>query len=319
MGFINILEQRLKALNSTEELKKILIIDGDDPRALSAALDLKKNNLVDPILLLETARDTQGVSSIVMNEKQQEIFAKKYFEMRKGKETMEAATKAFKTRPFYASMLLKEAKVDGVVGGLIYTTADILRAAFKVVGAREGIKTISSAVVVANEEQVYIFSDISVNVKPNSEQLAEIGVNAAEFAKSLGIEPTIAFLSFSTDGSAVTEESKLVANATNIFNSKNPTIPAIGEVQFDAALDLKVRKSKYLKPSFATPSNVFIFPDLNAGNIGYKIAQRLGGFEAIGPIITGISMPINDLSRGATTIDVYGTVLMTALQAKGRK
>ncbi|UVD81927.1 phosphate acetyltransferase [Mycoplasma iguanae] len=319
MSFIQSLEQNVAILNQKEGIKKILLIDGDDKRAQEAAKLLKKTGLVEPVLLLEKFEVVEGVTTIVMEKKQQKEFAQKFFELRKGKETEEAATKAMETRPFYAMMLLQQQLVDGVVGGLLYTTGDILRAAFKIIGAKPGIKTISSAIVMAKGSKSLIFSDISVNINPNEIQLHEIGLNAADFAKSLELDPKVAFLSFSTDGSAISDETKKVVEATRLYNEKAPQNPAIGEVQFDAALDLEVRKSKYKKNSFAEVANVLIFPDLNSGNIGYKIAQRLGDYEAIGPIITGINKPVNDLSRGATVNDVYGTVLITTLQTKGQK
>ncbi|TDV23572.1 phosphate acetyltransferase [Mycoplasmopsis mustelae] len=306
----------LKNNENTKSKKTILLIDGDDQRSVEAAKLVEKSQLVNVVLLVNKINGSlpPSIRQEIMTAEKQQIFANHFFELRKGKETLESAQKNLQTAPFFAMMMLKNKEVDGVVGGLNYTTADILRAAFKVIGPKKGIKTISSAMIMHKEASKYIFSDISVNIKPNSEQLAEIGLNATEFAKSLGFDPKVSFLSFSTDGSAVSEESKLVVEATAKFNEISE-IKAIGEIQFDAAFDEKIRHAKYKKEAFSGTTNVFIFPNLDAGNIGYKIGQRLGGFGAIGPVITGIAEPVNDLSRGSSIEDVYNTILITALQA----
>lgn len=317
MDFVSFIEKKVEEnIQKNQKIKKILIIDGEDSRAIEAAKILKKNKLVEPVLLVKTKLDLEIEQEIVNQEKIQ-IFIKKFLKIRKEKETLETATKQLNTLPFYGMMMLEAEIVDGVIGGLNYPTSDILRAAFKCIGPKKKIKTISSVMIMHKENQKYLFSDISVNVKPSEEQLAEIGLNASEFAKFLDFEQKTAFLSFSTDGSAVTPESILVKKAVEIFNQKS-AYPAIGEIQFDAAINEDIRKSKYKKNSFSSESKIFIFPDLNSGNIGYKIAQRLGNFGAVGPIITGIKKPINDLSRGALAEDVYATALITALQAEGK-
>ncbi|MGZ9428732.1 phosphate acetyltransferase [Mycoplasma sp. 1012] len=317
MFFQKELENKIDIKNKELKSKKtILLIDGEDQRAIDAAEKLVNTDLVNVILLVN--KENKNVSSKIQQEvissSKKEKYAKLFFEARNGKETMESAQKSLESNPFYGMMMLKNKEVDGVVGGLNYTTADILRAGFKVIGPKKGIKTISSAMIMHKENEKFIFSDISVNIKPNSDQLAEIGLNAKEFAKNLGIEPKIAFLSFSTDGSAVSDESKLSSEATIKFNELSSDVKAIGEIQFDAAISENVRKAKYKKESYDGQTNVFIFPNLDAGNIGYKIAQRLGNYGAIGPVITGIAEPVNDLSRGSTVEDVYNTVLITTLQ-----
>lgn len=243
-------------------------------------------------------------------------FIEKYVEIRKGKETIEQAQKAMQSRVNIAMMMLATGMVDGVVGGLLYPTSDILRGAFKIIGPKTNIKTISSVMMMHKDGNYSLYSDISVNPDPNSDQLVDIAKNALEFSESLQLfdENKIAFLSFSTDGSASTESTQKVKNATDNFNLQSK-VEAIGEVQFDAAVIPSVRKSKYQKSSFDGSANIFVFPDLNSGNIGYKIAQRIGGQGAIGPILVGVNKPVNDLSRGSTVDDVYYTVLITALQA----
>ncbi|MGZ9800332.1 phosphate acetyltransferase [Mycoplasma sp. AC1221] len=317
MNFQKQLENTIYQKNTQLKSKKtILLIDGEDQRSIKAAAKVAESDLVNIVLLVSqhNCSLTPNIKQEVISDEKKSEYAKQYFELRKGKETLEASVKNLEQAPFYAIMMLKNKEVDGVVGGLNYTTADILRAAFKVIGPKKNIKTISSAMIMHKDDQKYLFSDISVNIKPNADQLAEIGLNATEFAKSLGFDPKVAFLSFSTDGSAVSDESKLSAEATAKFNELSDT-KAIGEIQFDAAFDEKVRQAKYKKPAYTGVTNVFVFPNLDAGNIGYKIAQRFGGFGAIGPVITGIAEPVNDLSRGSTTEDVYNTVLITALQS----
>ncbi|MGV2393784.1 UNVERIFIED_CONTAM: phosphate acetyltransferase [Campylobacter lari] len=317
MNFKDTLMSEVSKLNK----KRILLIDGDDPRSVEAANQLAKFNNLEITLLVEKDVDLKVDAKIkVLNMNQDldkiEKLAQIYVEVRKGKEDIEAARIALKTRPFYAMMLLRNSEIDGVVGGLNYSTADILRAAFKTIGPKENIKTISSVMIMHKEDQTYFFSDISVNPKPEISNLVDIANNAAEFVKSFNIEPKIAFLSFSTAGSARTEDTIKMADATKLFNENYVGIKAIGEVQFDAAISEKVRENKYKQDSFNGEANVYIFPDLNAGNIGYKIAQRLGNYGAIGPIITGVKKPVNDLSRGSSIEDVVNTVLITALQSK---
>lgn len=318
MSYQKELENLVLSNQKLSGIKKILIIDGIDPRAVEAAKQLKDQGLVHPILLCEEKFDSKGVDIEVMSEEKIQAFAKEFFEFRKGKETEESSLKSMKTLPFYASMLLRKGLVDGVIGGLEFPTADILRAAFKVIGPVKGIKTISSVMIMHKDDQRFIFSDISVNISPSPEQLAEIGQNATLFAKNLGFNPNVAFLSFSTSGSGKSPEAEAVETATNLYN-QTAEKKALGEIQFDAAVDLAIRKAKYKGEMNLDPVNVLIFPNLNAGNIGYKIAQRLGGFGAIGPIITGVAKPINDLSRGSTVQDIFNTALITALQSKGTK
>lgn len=318
MKFIDLLDKKINEINTT---KKIVLIDGDDNRSIEAAkLLTKKYKNVEVTLLVEKDHEPVGnLQFLNMNSDKNVIeqMVKDYVALRKGKETEEQAIKALSSRPFYAMMLLAQGKIDGVVGGLNYSTADILRAAFKTIGPKPGIKTISSVMIMHKDEDTLIFSDISVNPKPNQEQLSEIGLNAADFAKQMGFDPRVAFLSFSTDGSAKTDETVMVRNATDLFNDAYQGVKAIGEIQLDAALVSEIRKAKYSRESYSERANVLVFPDLGAGNIGYKLVQRLGGYGAIGPVVVGTNKPVNDLSRGSTVEDVLNTVLITVLQSEG--
>lgn len=313
---------RLKEKVKNSFKKRILFIDGDDPRAISAAKRLVSEELAEVSLLVKEGGNRKdeydGLSYVDINSdsKLTEELELEYVKLRRGKESLEQAKTLLKQRPYFAAMLLKKGLFDGVVGGLLYTTSDILRAGFKIIGPLEGTKTISSCMLMIRGDEIFVFSDISVNVSPDSKQLAEIALNAARFAKKIGLEPKIAFLSFSTAGSARNNLTEAVSSATEIFRQLSGNIyPTIGEVQFDAAMDSKIRMSKYKDKVFEDSANVLIFPDLDSGNIGYKIAQRLGGFLAVGPIVTGISLPFNDLSRGATVDDVYFTAVLTALDS----
>ncbi|QDY88712.1 phosphate acetyltransferase [Mycoplasma anserisalpingitidis] len=318
MKFIDLLDKKINEINTT---KKIVLIDGDDNRSIEAAkLLAKKYKNVEVTLLVEKDHEpVDNLQFLNMNNDKNVIeqMVKDYVVLRKGKETEEQAIKALSSRPFYAMMLLAQGKIDGVVGGLNYSTADILRAAFKTIGPKPGIKTISSVMIMHKDEDTLIFSDISVNPKPNQEQLSEIGLNAADFAKQMGFDPRVAFLSFSTDGSAKTDETVMVRNATDLFNDTYQGVKAIGEIQLDAALVSEIRKAKYSRESYSERANVLVFPDLGAGNIGYKLVQRLGGYGAIGPVVVGTNKPVNDLSRGSTVEDVLNTVLITVLQSEG--
>ncbi|MBU4690129.1 phosphotransacetylase [Mycoplasma sp. ES3157-GEN-MYC] len=328
MKFTSLIQHNIEKIKNK---KRIIIVDGDDIRAQEAAQILEQYSNLEVVLLVEkdiNINTKAQVININSDLAKQQHLANEMFKQRqaaadaKGKEnkdTLEVCQKAMSQRPFYAMMMLQLGEVDGVVGGLIYSTADMLRAAFKVIGTAKGIKTISSVMVMHKEEQTLFFSDISVNPKPDQAGLTDIGINAANFVKSFGIDPKVAFLSFSTNYSAKTPKTEMVHNATIDFNNKYQSTPAIGEIQLDAALDMEVRKSKYTLDSFNEPANTLIFPNLEAGNIGYKLVQRLAGYGAIGPIIVGTKKPVNDLSRGAKVNDVVNTVLITMIQSEGEK
>ncbi|TQC54152.1 phosphotransacetylase [Mycoplasmopsis mucosicanis] len=325
MEFTSLIQHNVEQIQTK---KRIVLVDGNDSRAIEAAQLLEHFHNLEIILLTENDEKINTKATVLninANKAKQEIYAHTLFNRRqamadaKGKEnkdTLDVCLKAMQQRPSYAMMMLENGEVDGVVGGLIYSTADMLRAAFKVVGPAQGIKTISSVMVMHRGEETLFFSDISVNARPHKAALTDIGINAAKFVKGFGIEPKIAFLSFSTDYSAKTEETVMVHEATEEFNAKYDGVKAIGEVQLDAALDLGVRNKKYKKESFNEPANTLIFPNLEAGNIGYKLVQRLAGFGAIGPIIVGTNKPVNDLSRGAKVNDVVNTILITMIQSE---
>lgn len=322
MKFIKLMNLELKKCTS---LQKILFTDGNDSRAINAVKLHAKRNKIIPILLVNTTKDAQKYSfqTIIMDdwktEEKKKILINKYLEVRKGKATAKEAAKIIYNNEHFGMLILALNYVDGVIGGLTCTSRFFISAAFRVIGPQKNIKTISSVMVMERKHEWYIFTDISININPNITELCHIAENASNFGKKIGFKSKAAFLSFSTSGSSEYESSLRIREATNKFNKEfQPEYKAIGEVQFDTAINKRVRKMKYTFKDFNSSKNptIFVFPSLNAGNIGYKIAQRMGGFGAIGPIIIGLKKPVNDLSRAATMSDVYNAALLTALQTR---
>lgn len=240
----------------------------------------------------------------------------KFVERRKGKNTEEQARTMLKDVNYYGTMMLYCDEVDGLVSGAVHSTGDTVKPALQIIKTKPGTKLVSGAMVMIGPNgERYVFSDIAINIELSEEQLAEVGVVSAETAKLYDIDPKVAFLSFSTKGSAKHPFAEKVANATKIAQEMAPDLPIDGELQFDASIVESVGKQKAPGSNVAGHANVFVFPDLQAGNIGYKIAQRLGKFEAIGPILQGMAKPVNDLSRGCNEEDVYKLALITAAQS----
>ena len=245
-------------------------------------------------------------------------FAMQLYELRKHKGlTLVDAKKLVKTPIYFAVMMLKNNMADGVVAGAKHASADVLRPALQIIKAKPG-KTIvtGSMLMVKHKANSFLFGDVSLCVNPSSEQLSEIAISNAEFAKTvLGIEPKVAMLSYSTKGSAKSEFVDKVANAVKIAKQNSKYI-IDGEMQVDSALDLDTATRKGLKEKVKGDANVLIFPDLDAGNIGYKLVSRLGGYIAVGPIMLNFDKPINDLSRGCTVDEIINTVCFTSLMVE---
>ncbi|MBT1379285.1 phosphate acetyltransferase [Mycoplasma bovis] len=298
-----------------KQILSVLFIDGDDKRAREAALYFKKNNLARPIMLLENESQVvdDGLENIILSKEEESIkaYADELVKIRNGKEDYETCLKNMHTRPYYGAMMIKLKDVDSAVGGLIYSTADILRAAFKCIGAKLGIKTISSVIVMHKDDEQLIFTDPSTVQKPSAEQLVDIAANAISFANMMNMNSLGAFLTYSTNNSGKGENPDLVREAVKIATERGLNV-INGEMQFDSAYDLNVRKAKF-PSAVQKEAGVFIFPNLESCNIGCKIAQRMGKYGAVGAILQGVNGAINDFSRGATVADVIDVTSITIL------
>ncbi|MGD8782497.1 MAG: phosphate acetyltransferase [Ignavibacteria bacterium] len=309
--------------------KTIVLPESHDERVLRAAEILTKKAICSVITLgdenkiRENAKgygvDLQGVRIIdqVKSEKLSD-FANIFFNLRKHKGvSIEDARETMKRDLYFGSMMVREGMADGSVAGSVASTGDVLKAAFQCVGMPEGISIVSSFFLMIFPEKTYSFGDCAVVPNPDAAQLADIAITTAENHKKLtGEEAYVAMLSFSTMGSAKHELIDKVIEATKIAKEKRPDLNIDGEIQFDAAIVDKIGKKKAPGSSVAGRANVLIFPDLNAGNIGYKIAQRLGGAEAVGPVVQGLKKPLFDLSRGCSVDDIVNTVAISALMAE---
>lgn len=316
-----IAKEELRKLN-----KKIVFPEGDDLRIIGASARLYKDKVALPVLLgnraniLKLAKDNNidiaGIE-IIDNENDPnfENYVNKMFEVRKGKNTLQQCADLLKGRNYYGVMMLYNGEVDALLGGATYSTADTVRPALQIIKTKPTSKIVSSCFLMQKEgENPLIFADCGINVNPSSEELKDIAKDSACSARVFGIEPKVAFLSFSSMGSANSEEVSKVRNAVELLRQEGADFDFDGELQFDAAFVESVGKQKAKDSKVAGKANVFVFPTLDAGNIGYKIAQRLGGYEALGPILQGINKPINDLSRGCNEEDVYKMSIITLLQ-----
>lgn len=239
-------------------------------------------------------------------------------ELRKSKNMqMDEARKILKQGNYFGTMLVKMGYADCLLGGATYTTADTVRPALQLIKTRPGKNIVSSCFILVRpsatgENEVLAMADCSINIKPSEDELVDIALGAADCSQLFGIEPKIAFLSYSTLGSGAGEDVDKMHNAAVKAKALRPDLPISGEMQFDAAVSPRVARTKCPDDEVAGHANVFIFPDINAGNIGYKIAQRMGNFAAYGPILLGLNSPINDLSRGCTADEAYSMAIITA-------
>jgi len=299
---------------------KIVFPETSDPRILEAAERLASEELVTPILIgkqadISTKCDVSECT--VIDPYTYEEFDKmveSFVERRKGKATEEQARKWLLDENYFGTMLVYMGLADGLVSGAIHSTGETVRPALQIIKTKPGVSRTFGYFLMVRDEEKYIFGDCAINPNPDAASLAEFAVESAKAAEMFGISPKVAMLSFSTNGSADTEETQKVRLATQLANEKNSGYEIDGEMQFDAAFVPSVGAKKYKESTVAGKANTFIFPDLNSGNIGYKIAQRLGGFEAMGPILAGLNKPVNDLSRGCDAEDVYNTAIITAAQ-----
>ncbi|MBI9071620.1 MAG: phosphate acetyltransferase [Melioribacteraceae bacterium] len=314
--------------NASARKKTIVLPESHDERVLKAAEILVKENIASVITIgneekiretaVELNVDLQGVR-IYDPEKSDKLsdFANIFYNMRKHKGlTIEEAREIMKKDLFFGAMMVKEGMADGFVAGSTASTGDVLRAAIQCVGMPEGCSIVSSFFLMIFPEQVFSFADCAVVPNPDAQQLADIAISTADNHKKLtGEEPYVAMLSFSSKGSAKHELVDKVIEATTIAKTKRPDLKIDGELQFDAAIIESIGKKKCPDSDVAGRANVLVFPDLQAGNIGYKIAQRLGNAEAVGPVVQGLKKPLFDLSRGCSVNDIVNTSAISALMA----
>ena len=304
----------------------IVLPEGTDERILGAAVRLAKDELVNPILVGNTAEIKQKADALNVSlsgvtvydpasyEGMEEMVAA-FVERRKGKVSEEDARKLLQDENYFGTMLVYMGKAQGLVSGAVHSTADTVRPALQIIKTKPGVSKTSGVFIMVRGEEKYVFADCAINISPSSQDLAEIAVESAKTAALFGVDPRVAMLSFSTKGSAKSPETEKVVEATQLAKQMAPELTLDGEFQFDAAFVPAVAKQKAPGSVIEGNANVFVFPSLEAGNIGYKIAQRLGNFEAIGPVLQGLNMPVNDLSRGCNEEDVYKLSLITAGQA----
>ncbi|MDT9522704.1 phosphate acetyltransferase [Streptococcus mutans] len=306
---------------------RIVFPEGNDERVVRAAARLKFEGLIEPIILGDATEVRNLLTKLgfadqdytIINPEDYTDFEhmkQEFVEIRKGKATIEDAEQLLKDVNYFGVMLVKLGLADGMVSGAIHSTADTVRPALQIIKTKPGISRTSGVFLMNREttDQRLIFADCAINIEPDEQELAEIAINTADTAKIFDIDPKIAMLSFSTKGSAKAFQVEKVQEATRIAKELRPEITLDGELQFDAAFVPTTAKIKAPESDVAGQANVFIFPDLQSGNIGYKIAQRLGMFDAIGPILQGLNMPVNDLSRGSSAEDIYKLAIITAAQ-----
>ena len=315
----------------TEKLKKnqkkLVFTEGWDPRILEAASRLKQESILEPILLgkpeeIDEASKKYGfpIDGIEIvdptNYPGIDSMVAELVELRKGKMDEAACREALKKTNYFGTMLVKMNYADNLLGGATYSTADTVRPALQIIKTKPGNSIVSSCFIMyratGEKAELYAMGDCAININPSIDELVEIAVETAKTARIFSIEPKLAMLSYSSLGSGKGETVDKVREATEILKAKNLDYPIDGELQFDAAFAPETAKIKASGSPVAGRANIFIFPDINAGNIGYKIAQRLGNFEAYGPILQGLNAPINDLSRGCNADEVYKMAIITA-------
>ncbi len=312
--------------------KKIVFTEGCDARILEASSRLLASNFLHPILIgneeeimvaaEECGFNIRGAEIIdpLKYDKMDEMIDL-YCELRKKKGvTPEQAAEILKQANYFGTMLVKMEVADALLGGATYSTADTVRPALQLIKTKPENNIVSSCFILVRpsatgENEVLAMGDCAININPTEDELVEIAGEASKCAKIFGVDPQVAFLSYSTHGSGTGETVDKMRNAAMKTKKKYPDLPIDGELQFDAAVSPRVARTKCPESPVGGHANTFIFPDINAGNIGYKIAQRMGNFEAYGPILLGLNAPVNDLSRGCNASEVYSMAIITAALA----
>lgn len=322
-----------RTIERAKQNKRLIVLpEGDDPRVVKAAGMAAREGIADIILLgkEEEVRKLAGDESLegvkimdIDSAEKYSYYAEQLFELRKDKGMMRTrALEVVRDPLMFGCMMLRCGDVDGMVAGACHTSSDVLRSALQIVRPRKGVKTVSAffVVTVPNKEMghngTFIFADSGINIDPNAEQLTEIALSSAQTAEFLcEMEPKVAMLSFSTKGSARHADADKMFEATRMAKKQRPDLCIDGELQLDAALVPEVMEIKAPGSEVGGKANVLIFPDLGAGNIGYKLVQRLANAEALGPIVQGLNKPVNDLSRGCSVEDVKKVIAITVVQA----
>ena len=308
------------------EPRRVVLPEGEDERILRAGEILLRRGVVDLTILGGRAQadalglDLRGADFVDPLESELlDEFAALYYELRKHKGiTEEFAYDRVANPSYFGTLLVETGKADGMVSGAAHTTADTIRPAFEIIKARDGVSVVSSVFLMCLADRVLVYGDCAVNPKPDAAQLADIAISSAETAAVFGIEPRVAMLSYSTGESGKGEDVDRVREATEAVRERRPDLMIEGPIQYDAAVDAAVAELKLPDSEVAGRATVFIFPDLEAGNVAYKAVQRSAGAVAIGPVLQGLRKPVNDLSRGCTVTDIVNTVAITAVQASTR-
>lgn len=330
MNFIENMKQRAR-----NEIKKIVLPEASDLRTIKAAaiaLEEKYAEIVligDEVSINKLAEENNldiSKATIVnpLTSEKSEEYAEKLYELRKAKGmTLDQAKELVKDEVYFGMMMVKCDEADGLISGAIHSTSDTLRPALQILKTAPGTKLVSAFFLMVvpdceyGENGVFVFGDCGLNQNPTAEELVEIAYSSSKsFEQLVGKESKVAMLSYSTKGSAKSELTQKVIDATNLVKEKYPEMKVDGELQLDAAIVPSVGKSKAPDSSIAGTANTLIFPDLDAGNIGYKLTQRLAKAEAYGPLCQGIAKPVNDLSRGCSAEDIAGVIAITAVQAQ---
>ncbi|MCD8156803.1 MAG: phosphate acetyltransferase [Clostridiales bacterium] len=308
--------------------KTIVFTEGTDPRILEAASRLLSGTFLKPILIGNVEEVRAAAEDAGYNINGADIIDPEHFdqmdemvaemvELRKGKMTSDDCRAALQKGNYFGTMLVKMGITDCLLGGATYSTADTVRPALQLIKTKPNNKIVSSCFILVRaaatgDNEVLAMGDCAININPSEDDLVEIAIETANCARIFGVDPKVAFLSYSTHGSGKGETVDKVHNACAKAKALAPDLAIDGELQFDAAVSPAVARTKAPDSPVAGHANTFIFPDINAGNIGYKIAQRLGNFDAYGPILLGLNAPINDLSRGCNAMEVYSMAIITA-------
>ena len=323
---IHMFQQLIDTLKKSP--KRIVFTEGTDARILEASARLLAGTWLAPILIGNEAEVKAAAEEVGFNIRGAEIIdpatypdmdkmVEEMVALRRGKMTADECRAALMKGNYFGTMLVKLGEADALLGGATYSTADTVRPALQIIKTKPGSKIVSSCFIMVRpsatgENEVLAMADCAINIKPTEDELVEIAVETARTAKVFGIDPKVAFLSYSTLGSGKGEDVDKMRNACEKAKAAMPDVPVDGEFQFDAAVSPVVAKTKHITSSVGGHANTFIFPDINAGNIGYKICQRMGNFDAYGPILQGLNAPINDLSRGCNALEVYSMAIITA-------